>query len=192
MSTRKPQSTSAKIIKFHDVQDPIYGMLSPLSPHPVIIRHRQYPSLHHYFLCERFKDFSIEQRIQRATTTWELDRLVKEAEAKGHQRAQWNRIKLDVMLLGTYFKFKQNEEPRKILLGTEQGVLVDHTVKDDFWGDNGNGTGKNLMGVTLMVVRDRLRREESHQSAVNASKESAKKSGLRALRDVMTSRQLAR
>ncbi|CCW61137.1 unnamed protein product [Phytomonas sp. EM1] len=192
MSSRKPQSTAARIVKFHDVQDPKYGMLSPLSPHPVVIRHHQYPSLHHYFLCERFKDFPVEQRIQRATTTWELDRLVKEAEANGYQRTEWNRIKLDVMLLGTYFKFKQNEEPRKVLLSTEQCVLVDHTIKDDFWGDNGNGTGKNLMGVTLMVVRDRLRREESHHSTVDTVKESTKKSGVRVLRDVMSSRQPAR
>lgn len=158
------------VVKFHDAHDALYGVFSPLSPHPIVVRHRQYPSVHHYFLTERFKDSPVEDAILRAASVWELERIVKESEATGgYQRPDWNRVKIDVMLLGCYFKFRQNEAARRVLLSTDSKTLVDHTPTDDFWGDNGDGTGKNLLGVVLMAVRDRLTREKPSHDGKEAS-----------------------
>ncbi|EAN94027.1 hypothetical protein C3747_10g328 [Trypanosoma cruzi] len=147
------------VVRFHDVHEVPYGVFSPLSPHPIVIRHKQYPSVHHYFLTERFRDAPVTAALRSATSVWELDRLVKEAERTGSQREDWNRVKVDVMLLGNYMKFKQNEAVRSLLLETGDKLIIDHTTSDDFWGDRGDGSGKNLLGVILMAVRDRLRRE---------------------------------
>eukprot|EP00796_Vickermania_ingenoplastis_P001129 gene1130-661_t len=157
MSTKKAVKASA--IKFHAVHEVPYGCFSPLFPLPLVVRHQQYPSLHHYFLCERFKDSPAEEIIRKAPSAWELERIVKEAEEKKYQREEWNRVKLDVMLLGNYFKFKQNPTARRTLIETEDRILVDHSATDDFWSDNGDGSGKNLLGVCLMAVRARLLRE---------------------------------
>ncbi|ESL06429.1 hypothetical protein TRSC58_05898 [Trypanosoma rangeli SC58] len=155
---------SKSVVRFHDVHEVPYGAFSPLSPHPVVIRHKQYPSVHHYFLTERFRDTPAVAALQSATSVWELDRLVKEAERTSSQRDDWNRVKVDVMLLGNYMKFKQNETIRSLLLETGDKLIVDHTPSDDFWGDRGDGTGKNLLGVILMAVRDRLRRETASKT----------------------------
>ncbi|KAG5486671.1 hypothetical protein LSCM1_07924 [Leishmania martiniquensis] len=164
MSGRMPSvSKKQHVVTFCEVHDPQYGVLSPLSPSPLVVRHVQYPSLHHYFLCERFKGSPAEQWVAEATTVWSLDRIVKSAEAEGHQRSNWNKVKVDVMLLGTYLKFKQNEAARSVLLSTHPSLLLYHTPTDDFWGDGGDGKGKNVLGVVTMAARARLLGEEDRQ-----------------------------
>ncbi|KAL7698160.1 NADAR domain containing protein [Lotmaria passim] len=163
MSSKSGSSKKPNVVTFYEVHDPQYGLLSPLSPTPVVVRHVQYPSLHHYFLCERFKDSPAEQWIMEATTVWSLDRLVKTAEAEGYQRSNWNKVKVDVMLLGTYLKFKQNDAPRTVLLNTQSAMLLYHTSTDDFWGDGGDGKGKNVLGVVTMAARNRLQVDQQRQ-----------------------------
>lgn len=158
MSSKKG-SKGSNAIKFYAVHESPYGCFSPLFPIPLVVQHCQYPSLHHYFLCERFKDTPAEEVIRKAPSAWELERIVKDAEEHNYQQKDWNRVKLDVMLLGNYFKFKQNLMARRTLLDTEDRVLVNHSASDDFWCDNGDGSGKNLLGVCLMCVRSRLQRE---------------------------------
>lgn len=148
------------VAKFHDVHDGPYGSFSVLSPHPITVRHQHYPSVHHFFLCERFKGTNIEEDIRSATSLWEVDRLVKRGESMNLQREDWDRVKTDVMLLGNYYKFKQNGDAQVILLQTGTKTIVDHTSTDAFWGDNGDGSGKNLLGIILMAVRKRILQDE--------------------------------
>lgn len=155
--TSIPAGVSAKsMVRFHDPNDPQYGAFSVLSPHPVTIRHVTYPSVHHFFLCERFKGSGVEQEILKASSLWEVDRQVRKGEIAGLQLENWDAIKVDVMLLGNYYKFRQNPNAMHILLGTHQKLLIDSTPADHFWGDGGDGTGKNLLGTILQAVRKRL------------------------------------
>ena len=55
-------------------------------------------------------------------------------------------------------KFTQHEELRKILLATGDAEIVEHTRKDNYWGDGGDGSGRNMLGKTLMLVREELRK----------------------------------
>jgi N-glycosidase YbiA len=153
--------TTRAVIKFHDVNEVPYGALSMLSPHPITVRHVTYPSVHHFFLCERFKGTGVEDEIRTATSLWEVDRQVRRGEANGLQRDDWDRVKADVMLLATYYKFKQNPDACAVLTQTGQRPLVDHTPSDSYWGDGADGKGKNLLGVILMSVRKRLSHEDS-------------------------------
>ena len=57
-------------------------------------------------------------------------------------------------------KFSQHDELRAMLLGTGDAVLIEHTTKDNYWGDGGDGSGKNRLGQILMSVREELRRQE--------------------------------
>lgn len=56
-------------------------------------------------------------------------------------------------------KFRQHADIKEILLGTDDAVLVEHTRNDSYWADGGDGSGKNMLGITLMKVRDTLRKE---------------------------------
>lgn len=146
-------------VKFHDINDS-YGSFSPLSPHAIVVRHVAYPSVQHFFLCEKYKGTDSEAEIRAALTPWEVERCVRKAESSCPQRDNWDTTKMDVMLLGNYYKFKQNADAQALLLQTGSKSLVDHTPTDSFWGDGGDGTGKNLLGLMLMAVRKRLVLEE--------------------------------
>ena len=56
-------------------------------------------------------------------------------------------------------KFTQHEHLRQILLSTYDARLVEHTSKDNYWGDGGDGSGKNVLGQILMQVREELNNE---------------------------------
>lgn len=58
------------------------------------------------------------------------------------------------MYEGLRHKFLQNEDLRVKLLETGDKKLIEHTDKDKFWGDGGNGKGENRLGILLMKLRD--------------------------------------
>ena len=54
-------------------------------------------------------------------------------------------------------KFTQHAEIREILLGSGETEIVEHTENDAYWGDGGDGSGKNKLGQILMRVRQESR-----------------------------------
>jgi ribA/ribD-fused uncharacterized protein len=68
-------------------------------------------------------------------------------------------VKIGIMREAVEAKFRQHDELRTILLATGDAKLVEHTDNDDFWGDGGDGSGRNELGRILMAVREALRKE---------------------------------
>lgn len=54
-------------------------------------------------------------------------------------------------------KFSMHDDARRALLDTGDARLVEHTEVDRYWGDGGDGSGLNKLGLILMETRDRLR-----------------------------------
>jgi ribA/ribD-fused uncharacterized protein len=54
-------------------------------------------------------------------------------------------------------KFSQHEGVRQILLETGERRIVEHTPRDSYWADGGDGRGKNRLGELLMRLRSELR-----------------------------------
>jgi len=61
------------------------------------------------------------------------------------------------MLEAVRTKFTQHDDLRAILLGTGNARIVEHTTNDSYWGDGGDGSGRNRLGEILMQVREELR-----------------------------------
>lgn len=57
-------------------------------------------------------------------------------------------------------KFEQHAELSTLLLATASAKLVEHTQNDAYWGDSGNGQGKNRLGYLLMALRGQLAAEK--------------------------------
>ena len=75
---------------------------------------------------------------------------------KVKMRRDWESVKEGIMRVAVLAKFTQHEELRTLLLSTGDAKLVEHTENDAYWGDGGDGSGKNWLGRILMEVRETL------------------------------------
>lgn len=67
----------------------------------------------------------------------------------------WEEKKVEIMEKILELKFEQHECIRENLLNTGLRQIVEHTKDDTFWGDGGDGTGKNMLGKILMKIRNK-------------------------------------
>ncbi len=71
-------------------------------------------------------------------------------------RKDWEAVEDSIMHEAVRAKFTQHADLREILLGTGEAEIVEKTEKDKYWGDGGDGRGKNKLGQILMRVREEL------------------------------------
>lgn len=71
-------------------------------------------------------------------------------------RDDWEDYKITHMYEILKCKFEQNSGLKDKLLATNDSYLVEHTHKDKYWGDGGDGKGFNMLGKLLMKVRGEL------------------------------------
>ncbi len=144
------------VIKFYR-EDRAYGEFSNFSPHAVELDGERWPTTEHYFQAMKFTQPEARARIREAATPG----LAKQLGRRPGLRPDWESVKDAVMLTALRAKFTQHPKLRRLLLGTKDARLVEHTRRDFYWGDGGNGSGKNRLGQLLMRVRDELRDAES-------------------------------
>ena len=73
------------------------------------------------------------------------------------------------MYVALYAKFTQYQRLRWLLLDTGERKLVEHTSRDSYWGDGGDGSGQNKLGQLLIKVREELRKEVEAAAAKHIS-----------------------
>jgi len=81
----------------------------------------------------------------------------REAFALDHRGSPGDRSQPREILRLVLAKFTQHPELRELLLATGDAALVEHTENDAYWGDGGDGSGKNRLGEIPMRVREELR-----------------------------------
>ena len=77
-------------------------------------------------------------------------------DRKKKLRRDWESVKVGIMRQAVRAKFTQHEDLKQLLLATGESKLVEHTENDDYWGDGGDGSGKNMLGRILMEIRKEL------------------------------------
>lgn len=136
-----------------------YGAFSNFSRHPVKLDGETWPTSEHYFQAQKFVGTKHETEVRKAANP-------KEAANMGRDRSRplrpdWESVKDDIMHRVVYAKFSQHKALKELLLSTGDAVLVEHTVNDKYWGDGGDGSGKNMLGKILMEVRKSLMENQS-------------------------------
>ena len=150
-----------RIINFYSVSDE-YGEFSNFAAFPIKLQDKRWPTSEHYFQAQKFKDAGHREQIRKAKTPMIAARLGRDRKKK--LRRDWESVKDNIMRDAVLAKFSQHEELRDVLLATDEAKLVEHTTNDAYWGDGGDGSGKNMLGRILMQVREKLREQESEQS----------------------------
>ena len=132
-----------------------YGCFSNFSRHPIFLAGKRWPTSEHYFQAQKFAGTPHEEAVRLCRTPREAANMGR--SRKLPLRPDWERVKDAVMREAVLAKFTQHADLRAILLGTGDAVLVEHTAKDSYWGDGGDGSGRNRLGHILMEVREQLR-----------------------------------
>jgi ribA/ribD-fused uncharacterized protein len=143
-------------ILFYRVSEP-YGEFSNFAPRPVKLKGHTWPTTEHYFQAQKFAGTEHEEAIRLAKSPMIAARMGRSRERP--LRSGWENVKDDIMREALRAKFTQHAELRSLLLSTGDAELVEHTKKDDYWGDGSGGTGKNRLGQLLMELRGQLRAE---------------------------------
>lgn len=156
-------------IHFHRPKQP-WGCFAAGSEHAIELDGCVWPTAAHYVLAQRLPDEdSRRDRIRASASLAEAQRVA--LTAVEDVRGDWSRVRDGVMYRVLLAKFSQHEDLRSTLLDSHPAVLVEHAHGDPYWGDAGDGTGQNMLGRTLMAVREELRRRPSVRLTVGGGDE---------------------
>ncbi|MCE9566396.1 MAG: NADAR family protein [Planctomycetes bacterium] len=135
-----------------------YGCFSNFSRHSVFLKGKRWLTTEHFFQAQKFAGTEHEEKVRRTKKPSEAAAMGR--DRKLPLRRDWESVKDQVMLEAVRAKFAQHDDLREILLATGDAKLVEHTENDSYWGDGGDGSGKNQLGQILMRVREELQAAE--------------------------------
>ena len=149
-----------KIVCFHNPEEE-NGYLSNWYSSQFIINDIIFSSMEQFMMYQKaicFEDNDIAQKILKT----ENGRLIS-----NYNENYWNGIRQIIVFEGLMAKFSQNESLKRQLQETEHCILAECAVKDKIWGiglsmgdpdrlEISKWKGQNLLGYTLMMVRDWL------------------------------------
>jgi len=157
------------LICFHNA-DEDYGYLSNWYLSCFIIDGIKFSSLEQYMMYKKaitFNDIDIANEILSTSDVSLIKSLGR--SVKGYNDHIWNGVRQIIIYEGLYAKFSQNEDLKNKLLATNDAMLVECAKNDVIWAigltlkdkdrlDISKWRGKNLLGYSLMLVRDKLKK----------------------------------
>lgn len=155
------------VICFHN-PDEENGYLSNWYYSDFSIDDVEYTSMEQYMMYQkaiRFQDISIAEEILATQDVAQIKELGR--SVSGYNDNIWSGVRQIVVYEGLKAKFAQNDNLRRQLVETKTAILAECAVKDCVWGiglsmhdpnrlNLEQWRGKNLLGYTLMMVRDGL------------------------------------
>lgn len=165
---------SFNTIFFYDEKG-LWGEFSNFYPAKIFYNDKTYPTSEHAFQAQKFKDDSYQEEIRKISTPGMAAILGRQKIGSGYAwriklntiinnyphvkvRSDWDQVKDRIMYEILIQKFIQHERLFNLLLMTHVKKLVEHTSRDNYWGDGGDGTGRNQLGVTLVKLRRNIRK----------------------------------
>lgn len=156
-------------IYFHKPGEP-NGFLSNWYPSELVIDGVQYSSAGQYIMyrkCLILGEPELAQKVMETDNPSEQQKIARNA---GCSKVLWDGMRQAVTMRALLAKFGQNEELRTKLLRTLDAYLVECAQSDKVWAcgvslynddrkDMSKWKGKNILGFTLMEVRNILREE---------------------------------
>lgn len=156
------------VICFHN-PDEENGFLSNWYSSHFLVNDNKFTSMEQYMMYKKavtFNDEKIANEILSITDVAEIKRLGR--MVSGYNDGIWNGLRQIIIYEGLIEKFIQNDTLREKLLETRDAILAECAVKDCIWGiglsmtdDNrfemSKWRGQNLLGYSLMMVREKIK-----------------------------------
>ena len=157
-----------RIICFHNL-DEENGYLSNWYPSAYVVDGVGFSSAEQYMMYKKavcFGDWDTAKEILCTDDVAQIKELGR--QVSDYSESYWNGIRQIVVFEGLLAKFSQNENLKNQLKATGDAILAECAVKDRIWGiglsmkdsdrfEISRWKGQNLLGYTLMIVRERLK-----------------------------------
>ncbi len=132
----------------------------------------EYNCAEQYMMSEKaklFKDDKMYQLILKETSQKKIKGYGR--KIKNFNSEEWDKNKINIVVQGNILKFSQNEDLKQFLIETGDKILVEASPTDRIWGigldqydpDSRNPLkwkGENLLGFSLMKVRDIIKNQK--------------------------------
>jgi ribA/ribD-fused uncharacterized protein len=141
-------------IFFLKIADP-YGCFSNFSKHPIIVDEKEYKTIEAYYQSRKYNDPELQERVRLSISPWVAAQIGRDPSLP--LRKDWEEVKEKVMKEALLYKVSQHPDIRSTLLSTENNEIIEHTPRDHYWADGGDGSGKNRLGILWMEIRNELK-----------------------------------
>lgn len=125
---------------------------------PMIFEGREFPTSEHAYQFGKPNKEEIKQWMMEAPYP-HLVAIVAHGLFGWDIVEKWSSLRVDRMLRVLRSKFTDPGLKQK-LLETGDAILIEKSKTDSFWGTGKKGNGKNMLGKSLMKVRDEIKEEE--------------------------------
>ena len=130
-----------------------YAWLSNFASVPILLDGIQYPSVEHAYLSAKSKDDAWKKLCASNISAGQ----VKQKSYSIIIRADWERIRLDVMRECLGQKFSQNPYKRLLICTGDEHIQEGNNWNDRFWGVClKTNKGENNLGKLIMEIRATL------------------------------------
>lgn len=155
------------VICFHNPNEE-NGYLSNWYPSLFTVEKKNFSSMEQFMMYRKaicFGDEAVAKNILSTDDASQIKALGR--QVSNYDEHIWNGIRQIVVYEGLLAKFSQNEDLKDRLKSTGEAILAECAVKDLIWGvglsmkdpnrlDKTKWKGQNLLGYTLMMVRECL------------------------------------
>lgn len=156
------------VVCFHNASEE-NGYLSNWYLSEFVVDGIKFSSMEQYMMYTKamvFDDKDIARKVLLTTNAAEIKALGR--QVSNYNDSVWNGMRQILIYKGLYEKFAQNEELKNQLLATGDDYLAECAVNDKIWGiglsmsdpnrlNVASWNGQNLLGYSLMIVRNDLR-----------------------------------
>ena len=173
MNNGKIKIIKVPVVKFHNPNE-INGYLSNWAESPFNCNGINFTSGEQYMMFSKamlFSDTDIAKKILevQGTSSYSMGKIKDLGrQVRNFNESVWCANRENIMYTGLREKFLQNEQMRYNLISTGNVLIAECAVKDRIWGiglsmndndvkDVTKWNGKNLLGITLMRIRDSIK-----------------------------------
>ncbi|WP_374073478.1 NADAR family protein [Bdellovibrio bacteriovorus] len=142
------------ILDFYSTKDP-YGEFSNFALFPVFVDGEWWPTSEHYYQAHKYEQKDLKKWVQEAPTPYEAAQRGRDKNIP--KRADWEQRKDEFMEKAVWDKFTRYPVLKELLVSTGTARIYEHTQNDCYWGDCGDRTGKNKLGLLLEKIRESLK-----------------------------------
>jgi ribA/ribD-fused uncharacterized protein len=142
-------------IKFYSRKNH-FGEFSNFALFPILVDKKLWGTSEHYYQAHKYDNEEHREYVRKANSP-------EEAAKRGRQkdlpkRKNWKQVKDQIMYKALAAKFTQHKNLKALLLSTGSAPIIEHTKRDIYWGDAGDGSGLNKLGKMLVDIRQKIKK----------------------------------